>query len=115
MDEVRVERWGTEAPLAILVALVSFSIWAILIFSVIGIFYVVIFGLFFMITHFGFIAYVRGSAMRISLEQYPELFHRIEKLSRRVGLNHTPDAYLLQAGGALNALATKLFGSNLIV
>jgi len=45
----------------------------------------------------------------------PELYARVVAISARLGLAEVPDAYLMQAGGSLNAMATKLFRSNFIV
>ena len=112
---IRVERWPTEVPLLILVAVASLALWALLIFSVIGIIYAVMLAIFFFFGHIGFIAYVRGSAVKLGPDQFPELHARVRELSDRVGLRRVPDAYIMQAGGALNALATKFLRSNLII
>src|SRR4029453_4203886 len=44
-----------------------------------------------------------------------DLFGSVERLSSRMGFAKTPEAYLIQEGGALNALATKFFKSEMIV
>ena len=112
---VRVERWSTELPLLAFVIIASGFIWMFLAISIIGMAYAVILGLFFFVSHILFITYLRGSAVKLGPEQMPELYRRVEELARQVGLRHVPDAYILQAGGALNALATKLFATNFIV
>lgn len=53
--------------------------------------------------------------MRLGPDQMPELYHRVVFLARRVGLREIPEAYVLQAGGSLNAFATKFLRSNFIV
>lgn len=40
---------------------------------------------------------------------------RVEQLSQQLGLARPPEAHLMQAGGALNAFATKFLRTNLIV
>ena len=86
-----------------------------LVVSIVGIAYAVLLGVFFFLAHLGFIAYLRGSAVRLSPEQLPEIHARVVAISQRLGLNEAPEAYLMQAGGSLNALATKLFSKNFIV
>jgi Zn-dependent protease with chaperone function len=110
-----VRRWETEIPLLILVILVSIALWVFVAISIIGIFYAVFFSIFFFLAQVGFIARLRGSAIKLGPQQMPELHARVVAIASRLGLAKVPDAYLMQAGGALNALATKLFRANFIV
>jgi Zn-dependent protease with chaperone function len=112
---IHVERWPSEIPLLCIVAVVAFWIWVALAISIFGIAYAAILGIFFFVSHVAFVTYVRGSAVRLSERQFPELYGRVVELSRRAGLEAVPDAYLMQAGGSLNAFATKLFRSKMIV
>ena len=112
---LNVEKYKTEPILLAIVVVISIILWFFLTISIIGIIYAVIIMLAFFITHLSFIAYVRGSAIKISEHQLPELHIKIKNLSEKIGLWKTPDAYVMQAGGSLNALATKLFSSNFIV
>ena len=97
-----------------MILLVSLSIWAVLLISVVGIFYLLLFGLIFAVAHLVFVAHLRGSGVRLGPEQMPELYKRIHVLSGRLGIVKTPEIYLIQAGGALNALATKFLRSNIV-
>jgi Zn-dependent protease with chaperone function len=110
-----VSRWETEIPLLVFVALAAAAMWLFLFISIIGIVYAVFFGVFFFLVHLGFIAHLRGSAVKLGPEQMPDLYARVQNIARRFGMEKVPDTYLMQAGGSLNALATKLFGSNFIV
>ena len=112
---VRVERWPTEIPLLVLVALAAAGIWILLAVSMIGLIYALLIGAFLALSHVGFIAYIRGSAVRLSPDQLPELHARVASLARRVGLSAQPEAYLMQAGGSLNALATRFLRSHMLV
>lgn len=114
-DVVQVERWPSEIPLLVLVILASIGIWFALTLSILGIVYAVLIAVFLFVTHVAFIAHVRGSAARIGPEQFPELHARVQELSRRAGLQTAPAAYVMQAGGSLNALATKFFRGRMIV
>jgi Zn-dependent protease with chaperone function len=113
--QVRVERWPTELLLLFAVVVASAGIWLLLAISIIGIVYAALLAAFFFLTHVAFVAYVRGSAVRLGPDQFPELHRRVEELAQRAGLKETPAAYLMQAGGSLNAFATKLFRSRMIV
>lgn len=115
VEPLRVARYDTEIPLLLVVALLSFSLWVLLIVSIIGIIYAVFLGLFFFLVHLGFIAHLRGSAVRLGPDQLPELHARVVAISRRLGMKEPPEAYLMQAEGSLNALATKFFSSSFIV
>ena len=59
------------------------------------------------VMHLGLIAQVRGSAVRLGPDQFPELHAHVEQLARRMGLRRTPEVYLMQQDGAINAFATR--------
>lgn len=112
---VAVEPWPSELPLKVLVVLASIAIWMLLVFSLLGIVYAAFIGAFFFFAHVAFVTHVRGSAVKLGPTQFPELHTRVVELAHRAGLTDVPDAYLMQAGGSLNALATKLFRGRMIV
>jgi Zn-dependent protease with chaperone function len=87
----------------------------LLVISIVGIIYALSFGLFFFVMHLVFVAQVRGSAIRLGPDQFPELYARIDELASRMGIEQTPETYLMQAGGSLNAFATKFRRSNIVV
>ena len=112
---VRVASWPTEKPLFVLVLLVSLGLWAALAISIIGLVYVALIGLFLFFVHLAFVTHLRGSAVRLGPGQFPELHARVQELARAAGLEREPEAYLLESGGSLNALATKFFRGRMIV
>jgi Zn-dependent protease with chaperone function len=109
-----VDRWPSERNLLALVVMAALALWVALAVSIIGIAYAALLGVFFFAAHVGFVAHLRGSAVRLGPEQMPELHQRVVALSRRIGLE-PPAAYLMQAGGTLNALATRFLRSQFIV
>ena len=111
---IPLRRWPSERPLRFVVILVALLLWPVIAHSTIGIVYAIGFGIFFFLTHLAFIAHLRGSAVRLGPEQLPDLYRRVEELSAQVGME-PPAAYLMQAGGTLNALATRFLGSDFIV
>lgn len=114
-DALRVERWPSERPLLALMALSAAVIWSFLFLSVVGLAYAVMIALFLFVTHVAFVAHLRGSAVRLGPEQFPDLYRRVQELAARAGIRETPEAYVMQAGGVLNAMATKFLRSKMIV
>lgn len=114
-QRVTVARWPTEIPLLVFLALASAGIWLLLCLSIIGIVYGAMIGLFLFFAHVAFIAHVRGSAVRLGPDQFPELHQRVVELAGKAGLDDPPEAYLMQQGGALNAFATRFLRSDLMV
>jgi len=112
---LKVTRWSSERPLFVLVWLAAIGIWIVLAVSLIGIAYAALLGVMFFVVHIMFITSLRGNAVRLSPDQMPELHARVVALSQRIGLPKVPEAYVVQAGGSLNALATKFLRSNFIV
>jgi Zn-dependent protease with chaperone function len=112
---VRVERWPSELPLQSMCILASVAIYLLLVISVVGVIYAAAIAAFVFVAHAAFAAHVRGSAVRLGPQQFPELHRRVEDIARRMGMEQVPDSYLMQAGGALNAFAMRFLGSNMIV
>jgi Zn-dependent protease with chaperone function len=112
---VTVAPWPSETPLFVLVLLASLSIWAGLVLSIFGAVYALVIAIGIFFVHLLFIVHVRGSAVKLGPEQFPELDRRVRELGERAGIGDPPAAYVMEAGGALNALATKFLRSRLIV
>lgn len=114
-SDLKIDPWPTEPMLKVLVAFFAGMIWLTLAITIFGLVYVVIFGLIFFVGHVIFISHVRGNGVRLSQDQLPELYQAVERLARQMGFAVMPEIYLLQAGGVLNALATKFFKSEMVV
>lgn len=112
---VVIKPWPSEDALFAVIVITAICLWILLFVSVIGLIYALALGAFFFVSHLAFVAYLRGSAVRLGPDQFPELYNRVVELSNRAGLPVVPEVYLMQAGGTLNALATKLFRSDFIV
>ena len=111
----KIERWSSEKPLFVCVVLAALAIWALLAVSIIGVIYALMIAVFLFFSHVIFIAHIRGSGVRLGPEQFPDLWERVVTLSRAAGMKDPPEAYVVQAGGSLNAFATKLFRGRMIV
>ncbi len=104
-----------ERSLKPLVFTVSGLAWAVVVCSLVGLFYGLLLIPFVLMGHAYFLGHVRGQGVRVSDRQLPELYARITRLSTKLGLAKAPDVYVLQAGGVLNAFATKLFSREYII
>ena len=109
-----VQRWPTERPLFVVAAACSLFIWILLFVTIIGLVYAVGIGIFFFIAHTVFISRVRGSGVKLGPDQFPDIAEAVARLSRDMG-TEPPEAYIVQAGGSLNALATRFLSRNMIV
>ncbi len=114
-ETISVERWYSEIPLLAFVLIASLGIWVLLIVSIIGIIYGLLLMVFFFLMHLAFIAHIRGNGVALGPQQMPDLYERVKELSMRTGLKQMPQTYLIQAGGTLNALATKFLRSRMVI
>lgn len=104
-----------EQPLFVIGVVLSSLVWLVMIVSIIGLLYggLVFVGV--LMAHALYLAHVRGNGVRVSEQQLPGLYERVRLASSRLGLDTVPDVYVMQAGGTLNAFATKLFSRRFVV
>ena len=105
---VSVPRWRTERPLLILNALASAGFWFLLFRALISQPLVLAYVAVALLMNLALVASIRGSAVRLGPDQFPELYNRVLELVRLFGMRHVPEVYLKQQDGALNAFATRL-------
>jgi len=109
--------YKNEKRLFTILLLISLAIWGGLIVGTSGIVlvYIASFFIFYLFAQAGFISYLKGTAVEITPEQFPDLHKQISDSSQKLQLPKVPEAYLLHADGAFNALATRFLGRNFIV
>ena len=91
-------------------------VWLLLIVGTIGIALIYI-GLFFLFAVFvqsGFISHLRGSGVRVTAEQYPDLHEQLLHCCRVTGVTTVPEMYLLRTD-FFNALATRFLRRHYVV
>ena len=76
--------------------------------------YLLLLYLFFLFAHSAFISHLKGNGVRITEEQFPDLYQSLVRNSEKVGLHHVPEAYILRTD-FFNALATRFRGRNFVV
>jgi Zn-dependent protease with chaperone function len=58
---------------------------------------------------------IRGSAVRLSRQQFPDIYAVKEDFVRKLGLKRDPEIYLMSGNGVLNAFAASTFGYDFVV
>jgi Zn-dependent protease with chaperone function len=57
----------------------------------------------------------RGSAVRLSPRQFPDIYAVKDDFARRLNLRRDPEIYVMSGNGALNAFAASTFGYDFVV
>ncbi len=86
-----------------------------LIFSIIGIFYIIIGLVVSFFLHGLSIGHIQNNGVKITEKQFPKIYKRAKVIAENMGVYELPSIYIIQAGGALNAFATRFFGRNFII
>jgi Zn-dependent protease with chaperone function len=58
---------------------------------------------------------IRGSAVRLSRRQFPDIYAVKDDFARRLNLRREPEIYLMSGNGTLNAFAASTFGYDFVV
>lgn len=108
--------YKNEKKLFTIAAIISGIFWVALVLGTLGIalVYLLLMYVFFIFLHSGFISYLKGTGVKITQEQYPDLYSKLVKNCQTIGMKDIPDAYLLRTD-FFNALATRFLGRNFIV
>ncbi|WP_395349326.1 M48 family metalloprotease [Variovorax sp. UC122_21] len=65
--------------------------------------------------HSALIAWIKGTGVKLSPTQLPELHARFEACCARLGIATPPEAYLLHGDGMFNAFATRFLGRDFVI
>lgn len=74
-----------------------------------------IYGLIFLCIQGLFIGNLVGNAVQVGPRQFPDIDERYKQLGAKLGMQRLPQLYIQQAGGLLNAFATRFLFRNFIV
>ena len=94
--------------------MVSALIYLLAALTIIGAFYVALLAIVYWVSHGLMTGHLRGSAVRITEHQFPEAHAELVRLCDQLELE-VPEAYVMEAGGVLNAFATRFGGRNFVV
>ncbi|QNA87573.1 M48 family metalloprotease [Massilia sp. Dwa41.01b] len=109
--------YKNEKTLFGIMLVLSIFVWAGMIFGAGGVVlvYGLMFFLFYCFAQSALISYIKGTGVRITHEQFPDLHQQIGACCAKLGLERVPEAYVLQMGGSLNAFATRFLGRDFLV
>jgi Zn-dependent protease with chaperone function/type II secretory pathway pseudopilin PulG len=109
--------YPNERPLFTIALVISIGFWLVLLVGTLGLalFYALMFFVFYLFAQSGLIAYIKGNAVRITPQQYPDLHQRLSGCCQRLGMSGVPETYLLHGNGVFNAFATRFLGRSFLV
>jgi len=108
--------YKNEKKLFIISCVIAAIFWLLITAVTFGIvfIYLLVAYLFFLFAHSAFISHLKGNGVRITEDQFPDLYQSLLRNSEKVGLHHVPEAYILRTD-FFNALATRFRGRNFVV
>lgn len=104
-----------EKQYFIISLIVSIICYLFLITSIEGVGIYILFTLLTMYLNAIAIANIRANGVRLSTNQFSEIYAKIIKICEDMEIKHVPDVYVVESGGALNAFATKFKRRNMVV
>lgn len=108
--------YKNEKTLKLIAIVVSLLFWLAIVYATKGLVlaYVLVFALIYLFVQSGFIAYLRGTGVRVSASQYPDVHRAVIEASQKLGIDPVPECYVLRTN-TYNALATRFLGRNFVV
>jgi Zn-dependent protease with chaperone function/competence protein ComGC len=97
------------------VLIISILFWLVLAVTIVGLFYAAFIGFFLWLGNGLLVAHLRAEAVRVDARQLPELHAAFGEVCQRLGMAQPPALFVIQAGGALNAFATRFAGRDFVV
>lgn len=94
------------------ISIVSYLLFAI---SVFGIMILIGLAVLSLILSAIMIGNIRLNGVKITEDQFPLIYSSAKDLCARMDIKQVPDIYIVQAGGTLNAFASRFFGRNMVV
>ncbi|TWH82359.1 M48 family metallopeptidase [Sedimentibacter saalensis] len=61
------------------------------------------------------IARIRTNGVRLSANQFPEVYNKVVELCNSMEIQSIPEVYVIESGGILNAFAAKSFRKNIVI
>ena len=117
MEEYKIDSLVTpqETAYFIIMLIISIFFYLILVISVIGIIYAAIIALCLFFVQGLAVGNIRQNSVKITREQFGDIYSKVEEYSNKLNLKKVPDVYLMQSGGLLNAFATRFIFNDIVV
>lgn len=97
-----------------LCTVISVLLYIALAVTVVGIFYILLAAVMVLFINGIYIGTIRTNAVKVSARQFPEVYVKAQELAQKMEME-LPDIYVLQAGGSLNAMATRFLGRDFMI
>jgi Zn-dependent protease with chaperone function/competence protein ComGC len=97
------------------VLVLSVLVWLVLTITIVGILYAALFAALAWLGNGLLTAHLRAETIRVDEQQLPRLHATFIEVCAQLGVSRIPDLYVQQAGGVLNAFATRFSGRNFVV
>ena len=97
------------------VLILSILFWLVLVITIVGLFYALLIGFFLWLGNGLLVAHLRAEAVRVDERQLPELHATFRTVCNQLGVLQPPALFVVQAGGLLNAFATRFSGRDFVV
>jgi Zn-dependent protease with chaperone function len=96
-------------------AFISILFYLVLVVSIVGIVYILILVLITWLAQGFLTAQIKANAVKISSKQFPDVYLAATKLAEKMEMKEMPDIYVMQAGGLLNAFATRFLSRDFVL
>jgi len=105
-----------ENALKYLAIAISLPLWAALVVATKGLalIWVVPAVIIYLFAQSAFISHIKGTGVKVSAEQYPDVYRHLQQGCQKLGLDAVPDGYVLRTN-TFNALATRFLGRSFVV
>ncbi|MDO3384630.1 M48 family metallopeptidase [Gilvimarinus sp. SDUM040013] len=115
--QINAHVYGNEKSLFVVHLVLSMIFWFLIILGTFGtaLIYVLLFFVGYLFAQSGLISWIKGNGIKISEQQFPDLYERYLQSCQRLNMKDIPEAYILEGGGILNAFATRFLGRNFVV
>jgi len=97
------------------VLILSILFWLFIVVTIVGVFYALFIGFFLWLGNGLLVAHLRAEAVRVDERQLPELHATFRSVCTQLGVLQPPALFVVQAGGVLNAFATRFSGRDFVV
>jgi Zn-dependent protease with chaperone function/type II secretory pathway pseudopilin PulG len=106
-----------EPALARLTLVLGLLGWLLLLLGTVGVVLLIVLlsALGYLFAQSAFISHIKGTAVRLSPTQFPDLYQRYQLCCARLEIRQEPAAYLLHGDGMFNAFATRFLGRNFVI
>ncbi len=106
-----------ERPLFIIHLILSTLFWLTIITLTLGkaLIYAAIFAVSYLFTQSALIAWIKGNGIKVSDEQFPDLYEHFKNCCVVLGIKQQPGIYLINGDGIMNAFAARFLGKHWIV